>query len=41
MATREVDLVIRDEEDMLKLIALVTYSIKTLDNEKKTAEPML
>jgi len=41
MENRDIDLVIKNEEDMMKLIALITISIQTLDNKKGSAFPTL
>jgi hypothetical protein len=34
---REVDLVIKNEEEMIKLITLIVFHLKTVDNNKDSA----
>ena len=37
MSNRDVDLVIRDEEDMNKFLKFLIYNLKTLDGSKDSA----
>ena len=38
---RDIDLVIKNEEEMMKLIALITNEMQTLDNKKDSAFPTI
>lgn len=41
MSHRDVDLVIRDDRDMEKVIKFLIYSLKTLDGSKDTATKLI
>jgi len=41
LKTRDVDLVIRNESDMNRLLKFLVFSIKTWDGSRNTAEPVI